>query len=113
MGGRGGNSHLQPTLSYARLPIATLFKGGGTPAEKKQRRDTISSFIKNAKAGDVYRQGTGFGSAGGQFEIVSYRRSPNGLGIRAVNSNRQAVALTSANVASFIQNGATLVSRKK
>ena len=113
MGGRGGNSHLQPALTYARLPIATLFRGGGTPAEKKQRRDTISSFIKNAKAGDVYSQGAGIGSTGGQFEIVSYRRSPNGLGIRAVNSNRRVVALTSSNAASFLTNGATLVRRKR
>lgn len=67
--------------------------------------------MKNAKVGDVYSVGVGFGSQGGQrFEVTS-RGSK--MALKWQGSNRNAVKFDRNNVRSFISNGATLVSRKK
>lgn len=57
--------------------------------------------------------GGGFGSEtdNPEIEIVPYNRSPNKLGIKS--GKRQPVAMSRANVESFIFNGATLVRKGK
>lgn len=97
---------------YESLPV--VFRLGGSqyasPEEKKQRRETLNRFMKEAKEGDVYSVGGGVGSAGGsQFEVVHYNRSPNKLGLKWKNGRGQAVAMSRENVEKFISNGATLV----
>ena len=65
--------------------------------------------MNNAKEGDVYRLGNGFGTSGETFEIVHFNRSPNKLGIR---SGRRTIALNSANATKFLTNGARLIKRR-
>lgn len=108
MGGRGSAG--LTTGVYPKIPLSTrMFNGKhATKEEKAQKRNTVSRFMNEAKAGDVYRTGVGIGSRGDQFEIVSYNRSPNKLGIR---SGGRTVALSRGNVESYIGNGARLVFR--
>ena len=95
---------------YDKLPLSTQMFGGryASKEDKAIKRATIKSFLDNAKVGNVYSTGSGFGSGGGKFEIVSYGRSPNKMGIR---SGGRVVALTSANVAKYIANGAQRVKK--
>lgn len=111
-GGGGGGGGAGAT--YERIPL-TVQMGSryATKEEKQKARETISRFMQNAKAGDVYQLGGGFGSGGEQIEIVSHRRSPNGLGIKSVGSSRQAVAMSRSNVMSYIKNGARKVKRNR
>lgn len=52
-----GSSGKKESVSYPRLPLA--FRIGGskyaTAEEKQQRRETITRFMNEAKAGNVYR----------------------------------------------------------
>lgn len=101
-----------PKLSYDRLPLSTLWGNGSmaTPAEKKQKRDTVKRFISEAKVGNVYATGTGVGSSGSTFEIVQYNRSPNKMGIK--DGSGRPVALSSTNLVGYIKNGAHLIAQK-
>lgn len=96
-----------PKLSYEKFPFSTLWGNSATPAEKKQKNATIKRFISEAKVGNVYAYGNGFGTAGGTFEIVHHSKSPNKMGIKSGHGHT--VALTSANAAKHIANGAHLV----
>lgn len=110
-GGRGGKAGSNSVAAtYEKIPL--VFALGGTPTaeEKKQRKDTVSKFMNDAKAGDVYKVGSGFGSAGAQFEVVERRGK---LALKWSNSNRQPVQMNRANVEDFIRNGATLIQRKR
>ena len=109
MGGRGSSS---TGVEYSRLPVSVRMYGPArAPAEDRaEARKIITAFITNAKAGDVYKTGLGFGSSGNTFEVVEYRRSPNKMGIR---SGGRTVAMTRDNVISFIGNGAKRVKKGK
>ena len=96
------------SLKYESIPMSVRY-GYGTADEKKQARETISAFINNAKIGDIYELG-GIGRE--QAEIVSDRKSPNGMGIKSVGSNRRPVQLSRANAEKYIANGAELKERK-
>lgn len=110
MGGRGASSGRSGGgAAYERIPIPVLW-GSGTKEEKRQVRETVTRFINEAKVGNVYKVGTGIGSSGGDFTVVSHR---GGLGIKAVGSNRQPIKLTRSNVMQYIKNGATLIRRGK
>lgn len=108
-GGRGGQGQI---AAYPKIPI--VFSVGGSKyasaEEKAQRRATITRFISEAADGNVYRTGSGVGSAGAEFEIVQRRGK---LAIQWVNSNHRAVDMSRANVESFIKNGAVLIRRKR
>lgn len=113
MGGRGSSFGVQPVATYDSFPVSIRLGGKlATPAEKKQKRDTVKRFMVDAQKGNVYAVGGGIGSTGAQFEVVHFNRSPNKLGLKWINSGR-AVAMTSANVASFIANGARMIKRGK
>lgn len=99
-----------PAVSFDAYPV-TVRLGRGSAAERAQASSTRRAFIAQAQAGDQYRTGASIGSAGADFEIVSYHRSPNGLCIRSVNGRSRPVALTGANVDRWIANGATLIRR--
>ena len=110
MGSRGAGSGRLPNISYERFPYSTLWKGGGTKEEKAQVTKTVTEFIKNAKEGDVYQLGGGFGSAGGAtFEIVT-RGGSGKLYIKSGRNN--AVQMSRENVKKYISNGAKLIKRK-
>ena len=103
------NSNI-PRESYSRFPTSVRL-GGGTPTERKQASETVSRFMKNAKAGDVYSIGGSFGDTGGQrFEVV--QKGGSKLALKWQNTNRNAVKFDKSNVKKFISNGAVLVSRK-
>lgn len=111
MGGRGGESRLS-AVSYPALPSRLfMFGGEGATAEDKAlKRSVVSRFMAEAKVGNMYRLGGGFGSSGGEtIEIVHHSRSSNKLGIRG--RNNRAVAMSRENVAEYIKNGATLIKR--
>ena len=108
MGSRGAGSGRVPNISYKRFPYSTIWKGGGTKEEKAQVTKTVTEFIKNAQAGDVYRLGGGFGSGGSEMEIVE--RGNGKLYIRSGRGN--AVQLSRENVKKYIRNGATLIKRR-
>ena len=108
MGSRGAGSGRLPNLTYDRFPFATRWRGGGTKEEKAQVTKTVTEFIKNAKAGDVYQLGGGIGSAGGEtFEITE-----RGGGKLYIRSGRNSVQLSRENVKKYIANGARLIKRK-
>lgn len=111
--GRGSSGANKQRDIYERLPSVFRLSGGSrlaTPEQKRQRQETISRFIDNAKEGNVYSVGGGFGSTGGQqFEVV---RSRGKLALKWQGSNRQPVQLNRSNVEAFIGNGATLVKKK-
>lgn len=113
MGGRGSSFGTQPLASYESFPISLRIGGGaGASADdKRERTKIVNSFLADAKPGNIYSTGNGIGSSGAQFEVVSFNRSPNKMGLRWTGSNRQPVALSRANVASFISNGAKLIKR--
>lgn len=108
MGSRGSGSGRS---SYPAFPVgARLFGGrGASPADRAAKRSIVSRFMSEAKVGNVYSIGGGFGSSGGdRFSVVSFNRSPNKMGIR---SGGRTVAMSRENVAKYISNGATLVGR--
>lgn len=112
MGGRGSTSRF-PTVSYPAFPVgARIFGGAGASAEDKaQKRAIVTRFLSETKEGNIYSVGAGIMSGGGErFEIVHFNRSPNKLGIR---SGGRTVALSRANIAKYIMNGATLVQKKR
>lgn len=112
MGGRGGTSRL-PKESYPAFPVGARIMGGaGASAEDKaEKRAIVTRFLSDAKEGNVYSIGAGImGGGGDRFEIVHFNRSPNKLGIR---SGGRTIALSRGNIAKYIMNGATLVSKKK
>lgn len=101
-----------PAVSFNAYPVTVrLGRSYASATERAQASATRRAFIAQAQAGDQYRTGAGIGSAGADFEIVPYHRSPNGLGIRSVNGRGRPVALTGANVDRWIANGATLIHR--
>lgn len=106
-GGKGGGG----AQVYDKFPISTVMFGGrnATNEEKAIKRETVKRFINEAKVGNVYKTGAGFGSGSGDFEIVHFNRSPNKMGIKSGN---RTVALTSTNVSKFIQNGARRIKKK-
>lgn len=112
MGSRGSGSGRVPNLTYERFPYSTLWKGGGTKEERAQVTKTVSDFIKNAQAGDVYRLGGGFGSGGSEMEIIE-----RGYGLSASLYIKQErgnpLKLSRENVKRYISNGAKLIKRKK
>lgn len=114
MGGRGSSFGTQPLASYDSFPVSLRIGGGklATPEEKKQKTETVTRFMNDVKPGDVYSVGGGIGSSGAQFEVVPFNRSPNKMGLKWTGSNSRPVALSRANVASFIANGARLMKRK-
>ena len=114
MGGRGGSSGIRVGTSYDSFPVGARLFGGAnaTKAEKAQKSQTIKKFISEAQPGNVYSTGVGIGSGSNAFEIVSFRRSPNGLGIKP-SGRGNTVALNSTNAAKWISNGVTLVEKKK
>ncbi len=111
-GGKGGSvgiaSNNVPNISYPSLPFSTMFKGA-SKEDVKEKNKIIKSFISNAKEGDKYSIGGGFGSSGAEIEIVHYNRSPNKLGIRS--GQNRVVALSNVNVEKYIRNGARLIKR--
>ena len=112
MGGRGSSSSLS-AKSYPAFPVRARIMGGAgaTAEDKAQKRAIVTRFLSEAREGNVYNTGTGILSSGGdKFEIVHFNRSPNKLGIR---SNGRTVALSRENAAKYIQNGVTLVGKKK
>lgn len=112
MGGRGGESRLSAVFYPALHSRLFMFGGEGATAEDKAlKRSVVSRFMAEAKVGNMYRLGGGFGSSGGEtIEIVHHSRSSNKLGIRG--RNNRAVAMSSENVAEYIKNGATLIKRE-
>lgn len=93
-----------------------MFSGAVATAEDKAKVRAIrKAFMADAAVGNVYKYGAAFGtipSEEGDFEIVEYRRSPNGMGIRSTRGGRP-VALTTANLNKFIGgSGATLIRRR-
>lgn len=94
---------------FNELPFSTQWFHGryATKEEKAERRNTIKSFMDGARVGNVYRT-----TGGGEYEIVSYNRSPNKMGIRSLTSGRS-VALSSANVEKYFRKGAKMVRRNK
>lgn len=115
MGGRGSSFGVQALASYDSFPVSLRIGGGklATPQEKKQKAETVTRFLNEAKAGNVYSTGAGIGSAGAQFEVVSFNRSPNKMGLKWSNSNTRPVALSRANIANYIANGARLIKQGK
>lgn len=111
MGGRGSGSKFV-TVQYPAFPVgARIFGGKGASREDNaQKRAIVTRFMNEAKEGNKYRLGSGIGSGGEDFEVVHFNRSPNKLGIR---SGGRTIALSRANVAKYIANGATLISNKK
>lgn len=108
-GGRGARSGFV-RQSYERFPYSVRM-GAGDSTQKKQVSETISRFMKNAKIGDVYEAGNGFGSSGGaRFQVV--QKGASGMGLKWINSNRPALKFDRKNVRDFIANGAMLISRK-
>ena len=108
-----GSSGKQPQRQYSSIPLVFSLLGTrhATDEEKRQRRETVTRFMNEAKAGDVYKTGAGFGALGGTFEVVPYNRSPNKLGIKA--GNFRPVAMSRANVEKYLVNGATLMKKKR
>ena len=106
-----GSSGKQEKQSYSSFSWG--FRLGGSSREsneeKKQRRETVTRFMQNAKAGQTYQTGGGIGSGGGTFEVVDYNRSPNKLGLRY--EGMRPVAMSRANVEKYIAGGATLMKR--
>ena len=100
-----------PNINYERLPLSTILYGGrnASKAELSQKRKTVRSFIDNAKEGDTYKVGSGFGSGTESFTIVHFNRSPNKLGIK---SGGRTVALSTTNATKYLTNGARLIDRK-
>ena len=95
-------------------PIPYTIRAGGikyaSPDEVKQARETVSRFIKNAKKGDVYVVGGGFGSAGGQkFTVTESRGKPALAWIDKDGYARNPVQMSRSNVREFLGNGAKLV----
>lgn len=112
MGGRGGTSRMVKA-SYPAFPVSTRMFGGAhaSPDDRAQKRAIVTRFLSEAKEGNVYSIGGGFGSRGGeQFEIVHFNRSPNKLGIR---SGGRTIALSRENAAKYIMNGVTLVHKSR
>lgn len=104
-----GSSGKQSQQSYQSFSWG--FRLGGSrqesDEEKKQRRETVTRFMQNAKAWQTYQTGGGIGSGGVTFEVVPYNRSPNKLGL--AYEGRRPVAMSRANVEKYIAGGATLV----
>lgn len=96
---------------YEALPLSTRLFGGRNASmeDRKKKREIVTRFINEAEAGNSYKTGVGIGSAAESFEVVSYSRSPNKLGIRSGN---RTVAMSRANVERYIANGATLRKRR-
>lgn len=113
-GSRSGGARV-PNVTYERIPYSVLVRGAKNSSKEdaKTARAIVSKFMENAKAGDVYSTGPSLGSVGSQFEVVDYRRSPNGLGLKWIDSNRQPVAMSRSNVQDYLKNGAKLVRRNK
>lgn len=85
-------------------------EGGGTKEEKAQVTKTVSEFIKNAKAGDVYRLGGGFGSGGAEMEIIE-RGYGSSAGLYIKQERGNPLKLSRENVKRYISNGAKLIKR--
>lgn len=91
------------------IPFSAYWCGGkyATDEEKKIKRDTVTRFIKEAKAGNVYKLG-GIGTPeDSTLKIVAYNRSKNGLGLKCGRGNT--LILSRENVLAYIKNGATLI----
>lgn len=104
----------ESTLTYERMPY--WVRSGGqkfsTKEERKQVSETITRFIDNAKPGQVYNVGGGFGSGEAQFKVVSSGKW--GLGLKWLSSSStNTVKLDRANVRNYIFNGAKLIRTEK
>lgn len=97
--------------TYERLPLSTLMFGGrgASPEDKAKKRSIIKSFMSDVAVGNVYKTGAGIGTPGETFEIVSYNRSPNKMGIKSERG--RSVALSTANLEGYLTNGATLLKK--
>ena len=113
-GGKVGNSNSTPELTYETMPYWVRMGGQkfSTKEERKQVTETITRFIDNAKPGQVYTVGGGFGSGESQFKVVG---SGRGLELKwlSESGSRRSVKLNRANVKDFIFNGAKLIRVEK
>lgn len=101
-------SESESSGSYERLPFYLRSKKDLDPADRKKVQSTVSRFMKEAKEGDVYECGGGFGSLGGQrFRVVKRRGK---LALQWISEGRysQPVQMSRGNVEEFIRNGAKL-----
>ena len=96
-----------PDLHYDSFPWSFRMVGRKNLDKDQQKkiRDTVTEFIKNAEAGQIYSAGGGFGSSGSKFKVISFRGD---LGLRWLSSRRP-VKMTRQNVEDFIFNGADLI----
>ena len=106
--GKEKASENESSGSYERLPFYLRSKKDLDPADRKKVQSTVSRFMKEAKEGDVYECGGGFGSAGGQRFRVTRRRGK--LALQWINDGySQPIQMSRGNVEEFIRNGAKLV----
>lgn len=89
---------------YERIPLAAYaFPAYASAEEKNIKRETVSRFIRDAAAGDVYE----IGGIGGKSELRVIARR----GRLYLDSGRRTVVMSRANVLCHISNGARLVKR--
>lgn len=107
----GGGESGGVIKTYDKIPLmAIMLPSSASSEDKAKKKAVIKDFMNDAAVGNEYKSGHGVGSVGASFEIVSYNRSPNKMGIRQGNWT---VALNNANIVEFIKNGAALVKRGK
>lgn len=95
---------------YEKIPYRARAAGGkyATPEENKQRRETISRFMKEAQTGDVYKVGGGVGSSGAEFKVIERGDGKKYLQWKSDGYSKP-VLMNRANVESYIANGAKKV----
>ena len=98
---------------YEEFPVSMRIGGRkyASPEDKKKARETVSRFMKEAKDGDVYEVGGGFGSSGGSRFQVTTSRGKLAIGWIDSDGRRAAkpVQMSRANVEKYIANGAKKV----
>jgi len=94
---------------YDRLPFYMKSKDYLSPEDRKKIRDTVSSFMKNAREGDVYKCGGGVGSAGGaRFKVTTHRGAKALAWLHPDGHYSRPVQMSRTNVEEFIRNGVEL-----
>lgn len=109
------DSESAETKSESYEGFSASYRMGGrkyaSADEVKKVRETVSRFIKEAKEGDVYEVGGGFGSAGGsRFQVTNRRGKPAMVWLDSDGRRKgNVVQMSRANVEKYIANGAKKV----
>lgn len=95
-------------LPYPPLPTLSYHPDNySTPEAKRLTQQIVDRFLEEAKEGNVYEAGAGFGNdRSSLFTIVRLRF---GLGIKNIGSSCKPDRLNRVNAIRYIKNGAKLV----